>query len=310
MKMEMVIRDCPVCGSNDESHVFAEADFDPTRWDRFAFAARKLPEYMHYRLIACPVCDLIYASPIPTLDTLAEAYREAAFDYADEERHASRTYAAFLPRLMEQLPDRVGALDIGTGTGTFLEQLLASGFTEVVGVEPSRAPLAAARSDIRPLIRHGLFRREDFAPEQFRLITCFQTIDHVYDPFALCRDANALLKEDGALFLICHDRRALSARLLGLKSPIFDIEHLQLFSARSASFLLERCGFVDIEIKTVVNRYPLHYWWKLFPLPDRPKRAALAALKKTGLGSLPISLPAGNLAAIGFKRSRKAAVTL
>ena len=300
--MEMVARTCPVRGSNDESHVFAEADFNPANWDRFAFASRKLPEYMHYRLVACPVCDLIYASPIPTLDTLAEAYREADFDSADEGRRASRTYGAFLPRLVTRLPDRIGALDIGTGDGAFLEQLINYGFTEVVGVEPSRAPIAAARSNVRPLIRHGLFRREDFTSKQLRLITCFQTIEHVYDPLALCRDAHALLKEDGALFLICHDRRALSARVLGLKSPIFDIEHLQLFSKRSVRFLLERCGFADVVIQNVVNCYPLHYWWKLFPLPDRPKRVALAALGKTGLGGLPISLPAGNISAIGFKR--------
>lgn len=303
----MVTRACPVCGSNDESRVFAEANFDPGRWNRFAFASRKLPEYMHYRLIACPVCDLIYSSPIPSLNALAEAYHEADFDSANEAHYASQTYTAFLPRLVARFPDRVGALDIGTGNGAFLEQLLAYGFTEVAGVEPSQAPITAARNDIRPLIRHGLFQGEAFAPKQFRLITCFQTIEHVYDPLTLCCDAHGLLKEGGALFLICHDRRALSARLLGLKSPIFDIEHLQLFSERSVRFLLERCGFVDIEIKTIVNRYPLGYWGKLFPLPDRPKRTVLAALRRTRLGSLPISLPAGNLAAVGFKRSHKAA---
>ncbi len=186
--------------------------------------------------------------------------------------------------------------------------MLAHGFRDVVGVEPSTAPIAAAKETIRPLLRHGLFRAQDFACRRFRLITCFQTLEHVYDPQALCRDAYALLREEGAVFFICHNRRAVSARMLGLKSPIFDIEHLQLFSPRSLHFLLQQAGFVDIRLHRVVNRYPLHYWLKLFPLPAYLKRRLLAALRRTRLGSLPLALPVGNLAAIGYKRPQSAVV--
>jgi SAM-dependent methyltransferase len=304
MNLATTTRTCPLCGSADESRVFAEADFDLERLDRFAFASRKLPEYMHYRLIACPTCDLLYASPLPTLDRLARAYQEADFDSSEEARYASRTYARFLPAIVRRIPDRDGALDIGTGDGAFLEQLLANGFCNVVGVEPSAAPIAAARDEIRPLIRHSLFRADDFEPGRFSLVTCFQTIEHVYDPLAIAHAAHSLLKDGGAALFICHNRRALSAKLLGRKSPIFDIEHLQLFSPSSARALLERCGFADVEIKTVVNRYPLQYWMKLFPLPARVKSKVLTALSRSGIGRLPLSAPVGNIAAIGIKRPR------
>jgi hypothetical protein len=72
--IEWVPRACPLCGSDDDRHVFADADFDPARLDGFAFASRKLPEYMHHRLISCPGCDLLYANPVPTLGTIARAY--------------------------------------------------------------------------------------------------------------------------------------------------------------------------------------------------------------------------------------------
>jgi SAM-dependent methyltransferase len=302
MQLEMVSRDCPICGSADKSHVFAEADFDAARWDAFAFASRKVPEYMHYRLVACPRCDLLYADPLPTLDTLAAAYREAAYDSAEEARYAARTYARCLSPFLQQLPDRCGALDIGAGDGAFLEQLLRCGFSDVVGVEPSAAPIAAATEEIRPLLRQGLFRAQDFECGRFRLITCFQTVEHLYDPLAMCREAYALLRKESAFCCICHDRRAFSARLLGERSPIFDIEHLQLFSPRSVRFLLEQAGFVDVQIKVVVNRYPLRYWLKLFPLPAAFKRRLLTVLQKNRLGALPLAIPAGNLAAIGWKR--------
>ncbi|HTV21704.1 MAG TPA: class I SAM-dependent methyltransferase [Polyangiaceae bacterium] len=302
MNLPMVSRACPVCGSDNQYRVFKEAAFDASRWGRFAFASRKTPEYMHYRLLECRRCDVLYANPLPTRESLEAAYREADFDSGEEARYAGNAYAEFLPQILSKLTRREAALDIGTGDGAFLEHLLRSGFQRVVGVEPSKAPVDAAAPSVRGLIRQSPFRRSDFEPGSFSLITCFQTMEHVYEPLELCQSAFELLHPGGALFLVCHDRRALSARVLGTRSPIYDIEHLQLFSRESLSYALRRAGYNDIATHSVVNRYPISYWTKLFPLPPRAKGAALGALKKSGLGSVSLSLSAGNFAAIGYKR--------
>lgn len=301
--LALVTRACPLCGSSEETRVFAEADFDAARLDRFAFAARKLPEYMHYRLLECPTCDLLYASPAPREEALVEAYGAAAFDAGEESRAAARTYGRLLPAIAARLPERRGALDIGTGDGAFLAELLRHGFRDVVGVEPSAAPIASADRAIRPLIRHGAFRVGDFAPGSLALVTCFQTLEHVYDPLRLARAVHGLLRDRGAVLFVCHDRRALTVRLLGLRSPIFDIEHLQLFSPRSARGLLARAGFADVETRRMVNRYPLRYWMRLLPLPPAVKGKMLSTLRATHVGAIPIPVPAGNLAVVGYKQS-------
>jgi SAM-dependent methyltransferase len=303
MWTEMRERSCPVCGNRDPSRVFAEANFDPAKLDAFAFASRKLPEYMHHRLVECLTCDTLYSSPVPDGEGLAGAYRDAAFDSGKEAAYAGRTYASVLRSLSPQLPDQAGALDVGTGDGAFLEHLIDAGFTDVAGVEPSTAPVAAAKPHIRPLIRADVFRASDFMPGSMSLVTCFQTIEHVPDPAALCRDALQLLKPGGALLLIGHNRRAASAKLMGRKSPIFDIEHLQLFSPPSMRALLERAGYDRVRVKPLVNRYPASYWTKLFPAPLRLKRAILAAMRVSRLGNVVIPLPAGNLVAVGFRPS-------
>lgn len=298
--MKMISRRCPICSSDDVSNVFAESNVDLSKLDAFAFASRKVPEYMHYRLIACPVCDLLYVSPMPERGELAKAYEEAAFDTGAEAGYASRTYGRFLPSICRRLPDLHGALDIGTGDGAFLEELLAMRFDRVAGVEPSSAPIAGAAPNVKPLIRQGFFDPKDFAPGTFSLVTCFQTMEHVDDPMALCRGAMALLKPGGAMFLIGHNRRALSAKLLGRKSPIFDVEHLQLFSKFSALEMMRRAGFTDIRVTSFVNRYPLHYWMKLLPMPAGVKLGLIRFLKAIKLGYLPLPLPAGNMAIVGF----------
>jgi len=294
------MRACPGCGAR-HSQPFADAKVEPDTLGAYAFASRKLPEYMHYALVVCLECDLLYANPATERSSLESAYRDAAFDASDESRYAGLTYASYLPRIAAKLADREGALDIGTGDGAFLEQLLQHGFSEVVGVEPSAAPVAAAKPEIRPLIRHAPFRKTDFRPESLRLITCLQTIEHVYDPIALCRDAFALLRPGGAFFLVCHNRRALLARALGLKSPIFDVEHLQLFSPKSLRIVLERAGFSRVALHPVLNRYPINYWARLSPIPNALKPRALAALRASGLGNFTIAAPVGNLAAIAYK---------
>src|SRR5256714_4410323 len=100
--LSMASRACPVCGSGAAT-VFAEQRIDHAALDGFAFASRKQPEYMHYRLVACPVCDLLYASPAPGPETLAGAYVTAAYDSSEESRWAARTYRSLLRPVLASL---------------------------------------------------------------------------------------------------------------------------------------------------------------------------------------------------------------
>ena len=295
-------RQCPVCYSKDQSKVAYPARFDESHLDDFAFASRKFPEYMHLRLIECPACGVIYASPALAAEFLATAYREASYDSDVEAKYAAETYAERLDSILGLIGDRGIALEIGAGNGAFLSHLRKAGFREVIGVEPSRHAAGKADSAIRPMIRLGMFQANDFAQNSISLFTCFQTIEHVDDPRQLCSDAFLLLRQGGAIFLIGHDYGSWVTRILGERSPIFDIEHQQLFSRQSLRFLLTACGFQDVRIGTIRNTYPLAYWMKLLPAPARLKRLLIPLSRKLLLGNLPLSFNIGNLYAIGFKR--------
>lgn len=294
-------RTCPLCGSSADSMLFAEARIDPQRLGEFAYASRKLPEYMHLRLLFCRGCDLVYTSPAPDVSELEGAYRDAAYDSRGEALYAARTYAAHVRGMIQRLPDRAGALDIGAGDGAFCAELQKLGFTEVVGFEPSAAPIAAADAGVRHCLRQGMFVPGLFSAQTMSLVTCFQTIEHVSEPRGLCEEAVRLLKPGGVLCLVGHNRRALSCRLLGCRSPIFDIEHLQLFSPRSLQKLLTDAGLTEVSVRPLWNTYPLSYWSRLFPFPARLKQGVLRVLQATTLGRVPISIPAGNLIAWGVR---------
>jgi SAM-dependent methyltransferase len=301
LMVSWVDRSCPLCGSVNQSRVIAESNIDLAKLDQFAFASRKKPEYMHPRLIECPNCGLLYGSPVLSPETLADAYRGAAFDSGTEGRYASKTYAREIQKIMGHLPDLDSSLDIGTGDGAFLEQLINLGFQNPGGVEPSQAPYAAARPEIRERIRLGLFRPEDYPLAAFSLVTCFQTMEHLWDPLEIARAVLPLLKSGGCFAIVVHNRFALSAKVLGFKSPIFDVEHLQLFSPQTACGLLERAGYKRVQVAPIWNRYPLSYWIRLLPLPEGIKNFFLNLARISGIGKMVVSMPAGNLVCVGFK---------
>jgi SAM-dependent methyltransferase len=300
--MDLRDRPCPICRTAGSGRVLFPAKIDEREFDAYAFSSRKTPEYMHYRLLQCATCDTLYASPAPSVETLAREYDRAAYDSDTEANFAAATYARYLAKsVLPTLGDRRGALDIGTGNGAFLKHLLELGFTEVCGVEPSAAPIAVASASVRPLIRHAMFRASDFDRASFSLVSCFQTIEHVADPLSLAKEARELLRPGGALYLVSHNYKSLHTKILGERSPIFDIEHLQLFSARSLRNLLTKAGFVDVAVAPIANCYPLSYWLRLLPLPSGPKRILYEALRGLHLSGLPVSLRAGNLVTFGVK---------
>jgi SAM-dependent methyltransferase len=297
-------RNCPVCGSGDRSQVAYPSKIDEEKLDDFAFASRKLPEYMHLRLLKCPTCGVLYASPALAPEFLASAYRDASYDSSEEAEYAATTYAGELDSIVGAIGDREVALDIGTGNGGFLRHLQKAGFRQVIGVEPSHQAAARADESIRPLIKIGMFHASDFAPGSVSLFSCFQTIEHLDDPRGLCSDAYQLLRPNGAIFLIGHDYASWVTRLFGEKSPIFDIEHLQLFSKGSLRYMLAACGFEDIRVGTIQNRYPLAYWMRLLPMLAEVKRTLVPLSKKLLVGRLPVSVNIGNIYAVGFKRRK------
>lgn len=301
MPLQLYHRTCPICSQDTPYQLWTDANFSEEKLNEFSFASRKIPEGTHFRMLRCLHCDILYTSPAPSAEWLQTAYQGTHYNSAEEAAYAACTYRKLVSLFRSSLPDQESALDIGAGDGAFLDQLLQMGFKTVQGIEPSQAPIQAAQNHIKPYIKNTVFKPEDFTENSFSLITCLQTIEHVPDPLALCTNTFTLLKPGGALCLVAHNYRALSAKLLRTKSPIYDIEHLQLNSARSLQQLLQNAGYNKIRILPLVNTYPLQYWLKLLPCHLNIKMKIIKLCTTIGLDQLSISLRAGNLAAIGFK---------
>lgn len=295
-------RPCPVCGADlSQSVLFLPSTIDTDKLTEFSYASRKVPEYMSYELVRCTSCDLVYVHTPPSDEELAQAYHVADYDSSEEAEDAARAYMAAMRPVLSQIKRKEAVLEVGTGTAVLLEHLAAEGFTELVGVEPSTAAIEAAPAHRRQWIREGIFEEGDFEPGSFDLITCFMTMEHVPDPTVIAEAAMRLLRPGGAFVTVTHDYRSRVNRLLGRRSPIIDVEHMQLFSEASIRTLFERVGFEKISVEAFKNRYAFSYWWRLAPVPGALKRAGSRVASALRFDKAKIRFNVGNTIASGLK---------
>jgi SAM-dependent methyltransferase len=295
-------RHCPCCGAGPkQARIFLEERLDPSQLTALSFASRKTPEFMNLRLVQCEVCDLVYADMPPGQDELARAYHASEFDSAQEADDAAQAYIQAIAPALTKLRSRQSGLEIGAGTGTFLDKLVAAGFENVIGVEPSPAAISAAPSHRKAWIRESIFHAADFDAASLDLVCCFMTLEHVRDPGELTRGVASLLRPGGLFVAVVHDWRAPINRLLGRRSPIIDIEHMQLFSAQSIERLFSQAGLTEVQSKSFSNRYELRYWTKLLPLPNAVRGPLMRGMDITRLGSIKISANVGNRVCWGWR---------
>ena len=289
-------RPCPVCQTEAKFALpFLEKNFDSSKLSPLSFASRKPPEFMCHRLVRCPRCDLVYADEPLDQDVLARAYHASDFDSAEEADDAADSYVQALGPVLAAMRSKQSVLEIGAGTGAFLEKLLPYGFTRLVGIEPSAAAIAAAPANRRGWLRESIFREEDHAPGSFDLICCFMTLEHVRDPGLLARSVAHLLKPGGVFAAVVHDHRSPVNRILGKRSPIIDIEHMQLFSRPAVQQLFKAAGLEKTAIRSFRNRYALRYWLRLMPISTALKNRLQARLEKWAIAGTKIGFNVGNM---------------
>ena len=295
-------RVCPVCQAGaEQATLFFENNIDPEKLSSFSFASRKTPEFMTHRLVQCAVCDLVYANQPPSEDELSRAYHVADYDSADEAHDAATAYMKAMQPALRSIEHKQCAMEIGTGTGVLLESLRDAGFVDVIGVEPSTAAIAAAPSHRQAWIRKGMFDELDFEAGSLDLICCFMTMEHVRDPKVVADAAFRLLRPGGAFITVTHNYRSVVNRALGRRSPIIDIEHMQLFSDKSIRHLFQTTGFKSVTVKAFTNTYALSYWMRLSPIPGRFKTMTMRFTQWLGGERWKLSVNVGNTMAVGVK---------
>ena len=178
--------------------------------------------------------SLIRESRFQHLKNLAETWRQDAKEYVEVLRTFRETIVA-----------KKTLLDVGAGTGLFVETANASGLNSM-GLEPNGFAVQYARQHNIPVVQG--FLGEATFDKTFDLVTMWCVLPHVDDPVATLRKAKQYLSKDGLLLLEVPDAESYPARKRTFGWPQTNLEHVFYFSRRSMSHML---SLVDMELVAV-----------------------------------------------------------
>lgn len=293
---------CALCG-HDKYTIIYPANFFLSQLTAHTFSARRIPDKIHYQIVRCNQCGLIYSNPILKLAKINDLYKQSKYTYKEHEKNLIDTYGYYLGFLITPLSKKNNLLEIGCGNGFFLEYAKKAGFKHVYGVEPGSETVNQALPRVRKWIVNDIFKPGQFKPETFDVICCFQVLDHIPDPNEFVRECFKILKPHGLMLCINHDSKAYWAKLLGEKSPIIDIEHTYLFDKTTLPRLFTKHNFDIVDVFDVENHYPLNYWMAMFPLPSLLKQLLVYGLKIFHLGNIRLRIKAGNIGVVAVKNN-------
>ena len=300
--MLLLDRSCTLCGPDSPKKVKYEANFSADDFNAAVFSARRSPDRRHFRLVECDRCGMIYSDPATDPAAVAGLYETSRVTYEDLEAQIYASYAPILDRAVNGLTHRGAFVEVGGGRGFMLRYGAEKGFAEQIEIEPSAdakdrfvPPSAQAR-----FVR-GIFNRDVLPPASASLVCFFQVLDHIPDPRSFLEDVLHVLEPGGVAVCVTHDTKALSARVLGERSPIYDIEHTYLFHRQNLPELFQKAGFDRVEAFGVANNYALRYWLHLAPMPAGLKKVALGLFRGLRLADTPVKLAAGNFGVIARK---------
>ena len=286
---------CAICEREGHAVERWPATFTPQAFSARVFSARRVPDRVHHRMVACRDCGLVRSDPVASEELLARLYRSSSFNYDEEVDALQATYGRALARLEPSLVRREALLEIGCGNGFFLQQARRAGWRTVRGVEPSADAVSKGPADLQGAIVRDVMRRGLFAPESFDVVCLFQVLDHMPQPVDVLEQCLEVLRPGGYVLAFNHNVRGLSARILGERSPIVDIEHTYLYSPSTMRALASKAGFVAPRVRSARNTCSLAYLAQLVPLASSAKATLTRALRASAVGRVRVTLALGNL---------------
>jgi SAM-dependent methyltransferase len=221
-----------------------------------------------YDMVRCDHCRLIWVGNPPTDDERSKMYSfDTGYHASLVDDAASVAFhtreAALNLRVLRRFAGSGRLLDIGCSTGLFLRAARAIGWTGQ-GLEYSPDSSKIAREQHQLDVKTGELQAGTYPAESFDVVTMWDVIEHVPDPYATLVQIHRILASDGQVLLKTPNADGLYPRLslrlaerLGFWGHAEPPGHLFQFSVATLSRLAERAGFRVVDV--VHQRIPIGY---------------------------------------------------
>jgi len=303
MKIKLKRIKCPICESDYNYKILYKKNFKLSNLNTKIFSARRLPDKIHYQLVKCNKCGLVRSTPTVDIKYLNLLYKKSLLTYDDEINNLTTTYINSIKSILKKLPKDAKILEIGCGNGFVLKAVYDLGYKNVFGIEPSTDAYNKLNLKIKKNVKNNILKPGLLNKEIFDFIFFFQTLDHIPDPNKFLKECHNLLKINGHIFAFNHNIDSFSAKLLGEKSPIIDIEHTFLYSPKTIKTIFKKNGFATNKDYSPKNILSIKHLFWLLPIPKKIKLLMLHS--KIKMLNKTINIKLGNICIEGQKNENK-----
>ena len=144
-------------------------------------------------------------------------------------------------------------LDLGCSSGSFLESMRSKSLS-LFGIEMSASCAKAAESRSGAQVFVGDILEAPFPPGSFDVITCFDVLEHLYEPRRIMTKVAEWLKPGGIVYVQVPNIDSAEARVFGSYWQGLELpRHLFHYSPASFRFLAESVGLVEVFLETRRN---------------------------------------------------------
>ncbi|MEO6733951.1 MAG: class I SAM-dependent methyltransferase [Ferruginibacter sp.] len=237
---------CPCCGSKDIRKVLVCKDYT---------VSAEL-----FEVWECTYCTIRFTQDVPDQDSIAPYYQSDTYiSHTDnQEKFINKIYKLAQNYTMNWKLNLVKAsigkglpkgslLDIGAGTGAFLNKASLSGWT-VTGLEPNEG----ARQICRKKYNLSLQEAEkivELSDESFDIVTMWHVLEHVHQLHENMSNIKRVLKSSGRVLIALPNYTSKDGKDYGAYWAAYDVpRHLYHFSPLAISKL---AGQHNMEIESI-----------------------------------------------------------
>lgn len=225
------IKICPICSGTEISESLKLKDY---------FLSQEL-----FTIQKCNTCGFQFTNPRPKKEFIAPYYKSE--NYISHSNKSKGVFAILYQKarkinlnskykVISKHKEKGKALDIGSGTGHFLNYLEKKGWN-VKGIEPDAASAEFARSNFNLEIDKEQ-KLKEFENESFDLITMWHVLEHVHNLNERMEDLKRLIKSDGLIILALPNRESYDANYYDKYWAAYDVpRHLYHFTKRDVDSL-------------------------------------------------------------------------
>ena len=234
---------CPIC--------------DGTQFEPFLNAVDYTVSKDIFNIVKCSSCGFHFTNPVPEEDKIGEYYKSESYISHSStnkglinklyQRVRKHTLKKKL-KLVQRLAQGKALMDIGAGTGHFLNTCQNAGF-DVTGLEPDEDARAFARENFKLELNpiESLYQQPLKSKD---VITMWHVLEHVYHLKKDVAQIEKVLKDDGTLIIAVPNMSSFDAKHYGEFWAAYDLPiHLYHFQPKDIQNLFDQ---FNLELKEIL----------------------------------------------------------